>query len=597
MSLLARAAALLAVVRKPSVKYSILTLAGGGFIAGILFWGGFNTAMEATNTKEFCISCHEMKNTVYEEYKTTVHAANRTGVSAVCSDCHVPKDWTHKILRKIQASQEVWGKLTGSISTPEKFDAKRLELAKHEWERMKASDSRECRNCHTFEGMNPENQRPRARKQHMAAMEAGNTCIDCHKGIAHQNVRSRLSEAEIEALEKPVAAYARAIPETYKAGLARAEAKEAAAQKAKEDDIAAAVDAAVANKMAQLKAEAAKTAAAAGGAAPAAAGGAAPAAGGAGGAIDWASVPAKTINLFYPGTASYEWVQVGRDHGGARTYLKAGDRCADCHLKETKDMGQKIVSGEKAEPTPIPGKRPSVDVAVQTAYDASKLYFRFQWKNSPHVAVPFVEGGKMDPTNQVKIAVTLAKAEGIERIDQAGCWTSCHMDARSMPEAPKGDALKAAPAGIDVVDGVRKYLADTRTAIELKGDAGPRGGWDKLKSADEIAALKKAGSFLDLMRFRSGAEAEHGFILADRVMTGGSPIEASGSLDGETWTVTMARPLAAANDNELAIEAGKTYIVNFALHDDHAAARFHHVSLALKFGLDLADAEVVAVKK
>ncbi|MER2605701.1 MAG: NapC/NirT family cytochrome c [Siculibacillus sp.] len=588
MSLFARAASLLAIVRRPSVKYSILTLAGGGFIAGILFWGGFNTAMEATNTKEFCISCHEMRDTVYKEYQGTIHASNRTGVSAVCSDCHVPKDWTHKILRKIQASQEVWGKLTGTISTPEKFDAKRLELAKHEWDRMKASDSRECRNCHTFEGMNPENQRPRARKQHMAAMEAGNTCIDCHKGIAHTNVRNRLTEAEIEALEKPVAAYARPVPDAYKAGLARAEEKEAAAQKAKEADIAAAVDAAIANKTAALKAAEAAKAPKPAGAAPAE---------GAAGSIDWASVPAKTVNLFYPGIASYEWVQVGRDHGGARTYLKAGDRCADCHLKETKDMGQKIVSGEKAEPTPIPGKRASVDVAVQTAYDASKLHFRFQWKNATHAPVPFAEGGKMDPVNQVKFAVTLAKAEGIERIDQAGCWTSCHMDARSMPETPKADGLKGGPAELDLTEGVRKYLADTRTAIELKGDGGPRGGWNKLKSADEIAALKKAGSFLDLMRFRSGAAPEHGMILADRVMTGGSPIEATGSLDGETWTVTMSRPLAAADENEIAIEPGKTYIVNFALHDDHATARFHHVSLALKFGLDLADAEVVAVKK
>ena len=337
-----------------------------------------------------------------------------------------------------------------------------------------------------------------------------------------------------------------------------------------------------------MKADAAKAAAAS---APAAS--AAPAAGG----IDWSGVKAQTVNLFYPGVASYEWVQNGREHGGARTYLKSGDRCADCHLKETKDMGAKIVSGEKAEPTPIPGKRGNVDVSVQTAYDASRLHFRFQWKNAAHAPVPFAEGGKLDPINQVKFAVTLAKAEGIERIDQAGCWTSCHMDARTMPDTPKTDALKAGPAMLNLVDGVRKYLADTRTEIDIKGDKGARGGWDKLKSADEIAALQKAGSFLELMRFRSGEAPEHGFILADRIMEGGSPIEAVGALEGETWTVTMSRPLAAGSDKELTIEPGKTYIVGFALHDDHAAARFHHVSLALKFGLDVADAEIVAVRK
>ena len=596
-------------VRRPSVKYSILTLTVGGFVAGILFWGGFNTAMEATNTKDFCISCHEMRDTVFKEYEGTIHAANRTGVSAVCSDCHVPKDWTHKILRKIQASQEVWGKLTGSISTPEKFDAKRLTLAKHEWDRMKASDSRECRNCHTFEGMNPENQRPRARKQHMAAMEAGNTCIDCHKGIAHRQVRDRLTDAEMEALEKPVAAYARPIPETYKEGLVRAEAKEAAAAKAKEAEIAGAAETLaqgrIAEAMAEIeKATQAKIAAAlaakpADGAAPSAvapAPAAAPAATPTGG-IDWAGVKVQTVNLFYPGIASYEWVQNGRDHGGARTYLKSGDRCADCHIKETKDMGAKIVSGEKAEPTPIPGKRGNVDVGVQVAWDAEKLHFRFQWKNAAHTPVPFAEGGKLDPTNQVKFAVTLAKAEGIERIDQAGCWTSCHSDARTMPDTPKADALKAGPAELNLVDGVRKYLADTRTEIDIKGDSGPRGGWNKLKPAADVDALSKAGSFLDLMRFRSGAAPEHGLILADRIMEGGSPIEATGQLDGETWTVTMSRPLKAQSDKELSIEPGKSYIVNFALHDDYTTARFHHVSLALKFGLDLADAEIVAVKK
>ena len=35
-----------------------MPLAGvaGAFAAGIIFWGGFNTAMEATNTEKFCIS-------------------------------------------------------------------------------------------------------------------------------------------------------------------------------------------------------------------------------------------------------------------------------------------------------------------------------------------------------------------------------------------------------------------------------------------------------------------------------------------------------------------------------------------------------------
>lgn len=183
-------------LRRPSAKYSLLALLGSGFIVGVLFWGGFNTAMEATNSMEFCISCHEMRDNVYQEYKQTIHYSNRTGVRAVCSDCHVPKDWTHKIIRKVQASKEVYGKIMGTIATKEKFEAKRLELARNEWARMKASDSRECRNCHSFDGMNADAQKQRARKQHEMAQEDKMTCIDCHKGIAHHKPEGMTEEDE-----------------------------------------------------------------------------------------------------------------------------------------------------------------------------------------------------------------------------------------------------------------------------------------------------------------------------------------------------------------------------------------------------------------
>ncbi len=175
-----------AVLKRPSAKYSLLSLLGVGFFSGIIFWGGFNTGMEATNKMEFCISCHEMRDTVYQEYKKTIHYSNRTGVRAVCSDCHVPKDWVHKMARKIQASGEIYGKIMGTIDTPEKFEAKRLELAEHEWARMKKSDSIECRNCHSLDGMAKEAQTATAWRRHKGAKEKGETCIDCHKGIAHK---------------------------------------------------------------------------------------------------------------------------------------------------------------------------------------------------------------------------------------------------------------------------------------------------------------------------------------------------------------------------------------------------------------------------
>jgi len=171
---------------RPSVRYSLGTLLIVGFVAGIIFWGGFNTAMEISNTETFCISCHEMEENVYREYKNTVHYTNRTGVRATCPDCHVPKEWHHKVVRKIQASNELLHKALGSINTPEKFEAKRLQLAQHVWSVMKETDSRECRNCHNFEYMDFTEQGRRAVNQHSHGLNEGKTCIDCHKGIAHQ---------------------------------------------------------------------------------------------------------------------------------------------------------------------------------------------------------------------------------------------------------------------------------------------------------------------------------------------------------------------------------------------------------------------------
>jgi cytochrome c-type protein NapC len=177
----------LEIIKRPSVHYSLGFLTIGGFIMGIIFWGGFNTAMEYTNTEEFCIGCHEMRDNVYEELQTTIHYTNRSGVRATCSDCHVPHNWTDKIARKMQASKEVWGKIFGTIDTREKFEGKRLELAKHEWSRLKANDSLECRNCHNFDFMDFTRQSERAANQHSTSLASGDkTCIDCHKGIAHR---------------------------------------------------------------------------------------------------------------------------------------------------------------------------------------------------------------------------------------------------------------------------------------------------------------------------------------------------------------------------------------------------------------------------
>ena len=169
----------------PSPGIAAGLLLFGGIVGGVLLWGGFNTAMQVTNHTEFCISCHEMRDTVYPEYKTSIHYQNASGVRAGCPDCHVPRPWWAQVMDKVRATGELYGTAVGTIGTPEKFEAHRLELAKAVWARMTASDSAECRNCHSFAAMDFHKQRKEAGERMQKAATDGETCISCHKGIAH----------------------------------------------------------------------------------------------------------------------------------------------------------------------------------------------------------------------------------------------------------------------------------------------------------------------------------------------------------------------------------------------------------------------------
>lgn len=147
--------------------------------------------VQHTGSVDFCISCHEMRDTVYEEYKKSAHYNNVHGVRAACADCHVPHTWWDTAVRKVYAAKDIAHHLLGTIDTVEKFDARRRMMAERVWANMKENNSRECRNCHSFDAMSLPDQKPRARKQHENAQNDGSTCIDCHKGIAHKAVHQQ----------------------------------------------------------------------------------------------------------------------------------------------------------------------------------------------------------------------------------------------------------------------------------------------------------------------------------------------------------------------------------------------------------------------
>ncbi len=266
-------------------------------------------------------------------------------------------------------------------------------------------------------------------------------------------------------------------------------------------------------------------------------------------APDWSKIEAKDITAFYPGVSPLEWIQKGTEHGGARA-LKKGETCADCHSDEAADMGKKIASGQKIEPTPIAGKAAFIPVKVQAAHDGENLYLRFSWKQ------PAASGAaKMDDKNPVKIAFMLESGGKVDLADQSGCWATCHQDSRTMP------------------------------------------GADEAKTKYVKGASLAEGKFYDLHQWRSGEnKGFDGYVADKRVMEGGKAlVSAEGKQDGDTWSVVFTRKLAGG-EGDVTLESGKAYNFGFAIHDDSAAGRFHHVSLGYKLGID-ADGHVKAAKQ
>ena len=165
------------------------------FGAGVVFAGLFNVVLSSTNEMDFCTDCHTMKIPL-EEYKESAHFKNASGVRATCADCHVPKPFIPKMIAKVMASKDVYHEIMGTIDTPEKYEAYRWKMANMVWDKMRASDSRECRSCHDYSQMNLEEQDRSARKRHGRAVDEGKTCIDCHKGIAHEDPAAPEEDAE-----------------------------------------------------------------------------------------------------------------------------------------------------------------------------------------------------------------------------------------------------------------------------------------------------------------------------------------------------------------------------------------------------------------
>lgn len=297
---------------------------------------------------------------------------------------------------------------------------------------------------------------------------------------------------------------------------------------------------------------------------------------------DWSDIEGKSVVLFYPGQSTYEWL-IGEEHKKGNAKVPNGASCMKCHEEDEPDMGDSRV--DLSEVDAIEGKSGYLEMEVQAAYDADNLYMRFEWASDNE------EWGSAGSPESLAI---LVDDGSVDRFNKHGCWMTCH---NGMP-GTEDEADPATVAANPIFGGkvVKKYLSLTRT-----DDIGT---WDKTKSADDIAALRSAGTFLDLIQWKAGAAAGEGTASDSSVLetryeadTGGSAGDVTvieSSFDEGTYTVVLQRKLDTGHPaDDKILKDGGVYTLGLAVHDNNVDARFHHTALPFSLGLG-ADADLVA---
>ncbi len=255
---------------------------------------------------------------------------------------------------------------------------------------------------------------------------------------------------------------------------------------------------------------------------------------------DWSQIPAKTVKLFYPGESSFQWLR-SPAHKIGNVMVQRGQSCTTCHQGGEETLGNSIVSGGQLEPNPIEGKSGVIDLTVQSAYDDTNIYWRFQWKTDAdrpgqmHDYMRYngeawefyggprssarVRAGDSPPLYEDRLSMIIDDGT-VPQYAEQGCWLTCHTGQRDMPERASADQVREHPLLGEVlgVSDVRKYLPSTRSDDNAS--------WDDTKSEDAIADLKAAGAFLDLMQWRGARSnavgmADDGYVLEYRLSDAG----------------------------------------------------------------------------
>jgi hypothetical protein len=240
-------------------------------------------------------------------------------------------------------------------------------------------------------------------------------------------------------------------------------------------------------------------------------------------------------------------------HKGGAAKAGRGVACTSCHddVDDQRNDGDAIAGGNALEPTPVKGKNGNIDLKIQAAYDAKNAYLRFQWKtNNPypgteHQYLRFdgkewkvwgypkldqvVREGKEPGIYEDRLAIMIDDGK-VPGFAQQGCWVTCHDGMRDMAKQfTKSEVAGNALLQSIKKNDVRKYLPSTRN---------DPADWKTGKTVEEIAKIKAAGGFLDLIQWRAHRShavgmADDGYVLEFRYSDAGKDMF-SGNADSKT---------------------------------------------------------------
>ena len=290
-------------------------------------------------------------------------------------------------------------------------------------------------------------------------------------------------------------------------------------------------------------------------------------------AIDWKSVPTKTLTLFYPAQSTFQWLR-GSGHPGAQV-VGTGGACLTCHNGERDAPKQPATAEVQANALLKALKKNDVRKYLpSTRTDALASWD--QGKSLDEIAKLKAAGGFLD-----LIQWRAHRSNPVGMADDGYVLEYRNFDAGKNPFSSNRDPKTGQPKFMYdekkfgkrsfVLDDIRKMptaLVRERNAVPFD----PNADW-------------KAGDLLP----------QYVVSAADAAGSAADNKNAKGVWKDGMWTVVWARPLNLANPDDKPLKEGKSYNFAFAVHDDNMTSRGHQISFPVTIGFG-AKAAIEATK-